>query len=223
MATAKKPREVLWTPAGRFSYPYLFSVDSGRQYSDDAYKTDLLIPKAIFKEKGRALQDAVLKVGREYFGPKFDLKSGKWRVPFKDTDTDDNVENEAMKDCILIRAKSGPRKMRDGKVKAAQRPLIIGPRKGEDGKFPALSEAEIADIKGGDWGVLNITVYPYDQSGGGVTFGLNAVQFWKVGDGFGQGRSKLVETAAELEAEIEEASNDDAGAAAQEADNDSII
>lgn len=218
----KKPREVLWTPAGRFSYPYLFSVDSGRQYSDDAYKTDLLIPKSVFKEKGRAIQDAVLKVGREYFGSAFDLKSGKYKIPFKDMDKDDSVENELMKNCILIRAKSGPRKLKDGKVRPAVQPLIIGPRKGADGKFAQLSEAEIADIKGGDWGVLNITVYPYDQQGGGVTFGLNAVQFWKADEGFGQGRSKLVETAEELEAEIDAASNDDAGAA-QEAENDSII
>lgn len=222
MATAKKPREVLWTPVGRFSYPYLFSVDSGRKYSDDAYKTDLLIPKSIFKEKGRALQDAVLKVGREHFGPKFDLKSGKWRTPFKDTDTDDRIENDSMKNCILIRASSKPRKLRDGKVKPAQQPLLIGPRKGADGKFPPLSEAQVADIKGGDWGTLNVTIYPYDQSGGGVTLALNAVQFWKADDGFGQGRSKLVETAEELEAEIEAAENEDV-ASSEEADNDSIV
>lgn len=195
MAKAKKPRVQLWTPPLRLSFPYLVTPDTGRQYSDNKYKTDGLIYKPLFKEKGKPLQDAVLEVGREYFGKTFSLK-GKWKTPFKDTDTDDKIENEAMKNAILIRAKSD------------RKPIIMGPRK-VGGKFLELTPEELQNVKGGDWAVLNVTVYPYDQSGGGVTLGLNAVQYWKSDEGFGQGRSKLLETAEELEAEIDEATNED--------------
>jgi hypothetical protein len=212
MATAKtnkKPRITLWTPPLQFSYPYFVNPDQGRQYSDNKYKSDGLITKAIFKEKGKALQDAVLSVGKEYFGETFKLKNSKFKTPFKDTDTDDKIENEAMKNCIMIRAKSD------------KAPLFIGPRKGSDGKFVHLTPQQIANLKGGDWGLLNITVFPYDQQGGGVTFGLNAVQFWKEGEGFGQGRSKLLETAEELEAEVETAENEDV--ADGSTDDDSVV
>jgi hypothetical protein len=222
MAQAKKPRETLWTPAGRFSYPYLATPNTGGKYPDGAYKTDLLIPKPLFKEKGAALQAAVLKVGKEYFGDKFNFK-GPWRHPFKDTDEDDKTESDAMKNCILIRAKSGPQKDGTGRIiKPARQPMFIGPRMNAEKKFDPLTAEEIQNIKGGDWGLLNVTVYPYDQQGGGVTFGLNAVQFWKVGEGFGQGRSKLLETAEELEAEIEDAG--EVGNPAETAvENESVI
>lgn len=213
----KKPQERIWIGPGRFNFPYLSQPDTGREYSDGAFKTDLLITKALFKEKGRAWQDAVLKVGKEYFGDKFSLK-GKWRVPFKDTDTDDKIENEAMKGCILVRAKSGKRG-----DKPAIKPLIIGPRKNAEGKFVELTEQEIANIKGGDWGMLNVVVYPYDQSGGGVTFGLNAVQYWKADEGFGQGRAKLLESAEEMELDVDEASEEDVEGSDEESDDDSIV
>lgn len=216
MATKKagqKPREILWTPPGRVSYPYFASVDSGRQYSDDSYKTDLIIPKAIFKERGKELQAAVLKVGKEYFGDKFSFK-GKWFIPFKDLDAAGDTP-EAMKNCIQIRAKSKP-----FGNKPARKPLFLAPRKNKDGKFPELTPEEVQNIKGGDWCVLNVTVFPYDQQGGGVSFGLNAVQFWKTDEGFGQGRSKLLETAEELEAEVDDVTNDDV---VDEGDEESIV
>lgn len=213
MAKDKAERVTLWIGPGRLSFPYLSAVDTGREFSDGAYKTDLLISKATFKEKGQPWQDAVLKVGRDTFGKNFKLVGGKQRIPFKDMDKDESVENEAMKDSILVRAKSAPRKMPDGSVKPARKPLIIGPRK-VGNTFPELSAEEIAAIKGGDWGMIQVTVGAYKQKtkeyDGGVTFYLNAVQFWKPGDAFGQGRSKLLETAEELEAEgLEEAEDND--------------
>ena len=204
MAAAKKPRVNVRTPVGRFSFPYFSSVDSGRQYSDDAYKCDFLITKEEWVKSGAKLKEAVLSVGKEYFGNKFTL-DGKWKVPFKDTDKDDRIENEKMKGCVLLRAKSGKR----GEKPAVQ-PMFYGPRKGADGKFPQLTPEEILAIKGGDWGVLDVVAFPYDQQGGGVTLALNAVQFWKPGEAFGQGVGKVLETAEELpEEELEEAKETD--------------
>jgi len=203
MAAAKdKPRKQLWTPAGRISFPFIAMPDTGREYSDNKYKTDLLIRKEAFKEHGKALTDAVIEVGKAYFGDKFTLK-GKWKTPFKDTDTDDKVVNEAMKNCILVRAK------------ASKQPLIIGPRKNSDGKFPELSPEEVQALKGGDWCVLNVTVFPYDQSGGGIALGLNVVQFWKTDTGFGQGRSKVLDSAEELDSPLDTPT--------APVDNDSIV
>lgn len=207
--TVKKERTLVWTPVGRFSYPFFVTPDSGRQYSDDKYKSDLLIPKPVFKEHGKELQDAVLQVGRDHFGTKFDLKSGKWRIPFKDTDKDDTVV-EAFKNSILIRAKS------------KRRPQFVGPRKIND-KFPDLTEAEIAAIAGGHWGTLYVSIFAYDQKGGGVTLGLNAVQYWKADEAFGQGRSRMLETISELEAEIDEATAEDVDSSDEEEDSDSIV
>lgn len=214
----------VWSPPGFFSYPFLAVVDSGRQYSDDSFKTDLLIPKAIFKEKGKELQDAVIEVGKAHFGSTYKLKGGKQRSPFKDTDSDDAIENDRMKGCILIRAKAKPRK-RGAQILPAIRPMIIGPRKVGD-KFPQLSEEQIQAIKGGDWGCLQLGVYAYDQKKdgfeGGVTFGLNAVQYWKEGEALGQGRSQILETAQELECDVDEAGAAD-GVTDSDDDDESIV
>lgn len=197
MAT-KKNTVTLWTPPGRVSYPFFTGPDVGRQYSDNKYKGDLLIPKAIFKEKGKELQDAVLQVGRDKFGTKFKLVGSPYKTPFKDTDKDDNLAEPALRNAIMIRAK------------ATRQPMFIGPRKDGNGVFPTLSSEKVAAIKGGDWVLFNVGVFAYEQQGGGVTFGLNGVQFWKEGEGFGQGRSQLMKTAEELEEEeLEDASNDD--------------
>jgi len=220
MPPQKKPRITLWTPPGMFSWPYFTEVDSGRQYSDDAYKVDLLIPKPDFLAEGKELQDAVLSVGKDYFGAEFKLKNGKYKTPFKDTDQDVKIQNERQKNAILIRAKSGPNK---AKNKPAVQPEFIGPRRGSQGRFAKLTDEQIAALKGGDWGRLNVTVYPYDQQGGGVTLALNGVQFWKEGEPFGQGRSQLYTTASELEVELEEAGVEDVGAAAAEVEEDSVL
>jgi len=197
----KKERTILWSPAGRVSYPFFAAADSGRDLSDDAFKGDLLIPKAIFKEQGKAIQEAILKVGRAEFGPNFKLVGSKYRIPLKDMDTDDRVANEAMRNSIMIRAKSGKRKSGP-----AVQPVFIGPRKGPDGRFVPLTQEQIADIRPGDWCKFQISVYAYTQQTGGVSFGLQAVQFWKSDrTGFESGRSESIQTAEELEVELDDA------------------
>ena len=209
MAKNDKPEFVtLWTPPGFFSFPYLAEVDNGRQYSDQAYKTDLIVSKDVIKSDARsvALQKAVLKVGQDFHGKAFSLKDdGKFSTPFKDMDQSEKELPERFKNCILIRAKSGPNKK---KGTPARQPIFIGPRKGADGKFPLLSKDEIAAIKGGDFGLLSVNIYAYAGSKSvlpGVSLALNAVQFWKKGEGLGQGVGKLIDTAEELDISAEDA------------------
>jgi hypothetical protein len=213
----KKERVRIWSPPGRFSFPWLATPDSGRTYSDDAYKSDLFILKPTWKEYGDALKEAVLQVGRDAFGTKFKF-GGQWRTPFKDTDKDDKIVDETQKNCILIRAKSKP--ARSGRFQGvARQPVVFGPRKDSKGNFPQLTLEEIEAIKGGDWGKLMCDVFAYDQSGGGVTFGLSAVQFWKEGDPFGQGLARLMETVEELEEEeVDEVDEDEVDEAEAEED-----
>jgi hypothetical protein len=199
MAMVKKPKVMVWTPPGMVSFPFFAAPDVGRQYSDNKYKADLLIPKAMFKEKGKPLQEAVLSVGKSYFGEKFKIKDGVWQTPFKDTDKNEKITHEKMKNCILIRAKAGFNKDKQ----QAYKPVFMGPRKNAQGQFPELTQEEIMAIKGGDWCLFYVAVYPYDPTkdapAGGVTLGLNAVQFWKADEGFGQGKSVVFGTASELE------------------------
>lgn len=192
----KKPKYIqVWAGPGRFSFPYLSAPCTTGQYPDDKYKTDLIITKATFKDKNSELQQTVLEVGRDAFGSSFKLTSKSPLSPFKDTDKDEKITNEAMKGCIVIRAKN------------KKPPYIIGPAK-VNGAFPELSEKQVSDIKGGDWGKLLVSVFSYEQQGGGVSFGLDTVQFWKQGEAFGQGRSRMLESAEELETDLEDADED---------------
>lgn len=198
----KSLRISLWTPPGRLSFPKLASPNTTGLYDIGLYLTDFLITKETFKEKGKPLQQAVLDVGKAYFGETFSFKS-KWRTPFKDTDVEGVVKDEKLKGCILFTAKSSY-KIIDGK-KVGDRPTFIGPRKDSKGKFPDLTGEEIARIKGGDWALLHVNIYAYSEGPGGVTLGLNAVQFWKPGEAFGGDRdTRIFETAAELEAELDD-------------------
>lgn len=205
MATEEKKsnRATLWTPPGFFSYPYFSEVDTGRDLSDEAYKVDFFITKAEMAKSGKALQDAVLEVGKAEFGSKFSL-TGAFKTPFKDTDTDDKLTDPRLKGCIMIRAKSGPK--RDKKTKSiispAKQPGFYGPTKDK------LSVEAIREIKGGDWGLLNVNVYAYKVGGNsGVTLALNAVQFWKKGESLGQGVTKVLDTMQELEVELQDAND----------------
>ena len=206
----KKERISIWTPPGRFSYPFFAEPDNrGHEYSDGCYKCDFFIPKPIFKEKAAELQKLVLFVGQEEHGKAFTLKSDEYYVPFKDMDLEEEVKNEAFLNCIMIRPKAKPSKKDGGKP--ARQPLFVGPRKNESGKFDKLTQEEIAAIKGGDWGRCYVDIYAYTTKPtktnplkGGVTFGLRMVQFWKEGDAFGQGVATLLNTVEELESELDE-------------------
>lgn len=190
--TAKKAKEkvTITTPIGRLSFPYLAEPDSGRQYSDDKYKTDILIPKPVWVEQAKGVIEAVLKVGREYFGnPKLQLKD--FKNPFFDMDNDSDCPDFA-KGHVRLRAKS------------QFAPVVIGPKKGTDGRFPVWDKEQIAKIKGGDHARIVCAVYGYPQQGGGVTLGLNVVQFAYEGGAIGQGVTELINSIDEIEVEIDD-------------------
>ncbi len=185
MAKEKKDNKVKFTsPLGMFSFPYLAAPDSGRPESDNKHKVDLLIKKEVFKTEGKPMVEAVLQVAREYFGkPKIQLKD--FKNPFQDMDTIDGVD-ERLKGHVRVRAKS------------EYQPLIVGADKQE------LSADEIKKIKGGDFGRIVGVAYPYSQQGGGVTIGLNLVQFARPGEALGQGRKAHLDMIDEIEVTLDD-------------------
>lgn len=221
----------LWTPKGMLGFSYLVKPDLGRQFSDNKLKADLFINKAIFKEKGKALEEAVREVGKKAFGNDFNLKGIKWRSPFKDTDKDEKMIYDNQKNCIFIRAK-GFGGGNSGEPHAEIK--VIGAKKTKDGMFPYLSLDQRNAIKGGDIAALNVTVNPYPESKDakgnvvalpGVTFGLNMVQLIAVGEGFGQGNSQAMQTAEEYEDESDSPDEveTDESPVDDEEENDSVI
>lgn len=183
---SKTLKEKVTTPIGRISFPYLYEPDSGRsEYSDDKYKTDFLIDKGIWKVEGKPLVDAVLKVAAAFFG-KPGIKLTEFKNPFKDTDKIDKISDENQKGCILI------------KCKTTNPPLIINAQKRE------MTRDEIKNLKGGDYGRLVVTAFPYKQQGGGVSLALNAFQFWKEGEAFGGGKQQFMDMVSEMEVGLED-------------------
>jgi len=216
MAEALKKKLIrIWTPPGIFSFPHFAAPDVGREYSNGKYRTDFFMKKETFKKEGQKLQEVVLQVGRDTFGSEYSFKpSCKFKNPFKDSDKNEKVL-EQFKGCIVIK----PNGAMDKNTKKPVQPRIIGPRKGVDGRFPLLTVDEIAAIKGGDWGCLYVAVIPYFQQGGGITLGLNAVQFWKTGEAIGGGNSAFLESAEELENVVESPTSESVA----DSDDDSIV
>jgi hypothetical protein len=193
---AKKKISVIRVGPGRFSYPFLAEPNSGGLYPTDQYQTDFLIEKKVFNEKCKELQDKVLELGTELLGDDYtlDTKTCPYHVPFRDTDLPNNkgvMVPEAQRGCILIKAK-----VKDGNPP----PTILAPTRPDKTKdFPSLTLDEVKEIKGGDWGYINVSVFAYEAGDGGVSFGLQGGQFWKKGTPFGQGISAVLESAEDLE------------------------
>ena len=240
MAKTKKEQKdkviSLWTPSGRFLNPFFSKPDVGRnRYSDNKYKTDFLIEKPTFKLKGGELEAAVREVGKAYFGSSYKINDPKYRSPFKDMDKQEKVFTELLRGNLLIRAKASGG---GTSGKEPKQPVFIAARKDASGTIPELKESEVAKIKGGDWGKLNILVVPYEGSDGdkdggnkvlpGVTFILNGVQYWKPGEGFGGGKMAMISTAEEYEEEYDSPDSDedeDVAESAEEVDDgdDSVV
>lgn len=176
MAKTEVKKELIYTCRGTLSFPYLVKADEGRQYSDGKFKGDLIIPGDVWKAEGKKIVDAILAVAEAHFGKK--LKISEFKNPLKLLGADETVP-ERFKNCVLLKAKS--------KFK----PTVYGANKVND-KFPELNEADVAKIKGGDIVRFIVNFYPYEQSGGGVAAGLQGIQFIKVGDAIGQGKTKEI-------------------------------
>jgi len=180
----KKESTKVLTPMGRFSYPNLATPDEGRKYSDGKYKTDLLMTKEDFKVDGKALREMVLKVGRAFYNDESLALTDFWN-PFKDMDKVEDIQDHE-KGCVCITAKSD------------YPPAVFGPDK------EPLDAEEIAAIKGGDYGRLIVSVYPFSHGDGGVTLALVGVQYARAGKAFGQGQKALLNMLDEIEVSADE-------------------
>lgn len=186
-AKKKSERVHVMTPVGRLVYPYLHKPDEGRQYSDGKFKTDIIFPKETWKEEGIHLVKAIVQVGREYFGnPKLQLKD--FKNPIKDGD---EKSLEHYKGHYVITPKS------------QFKPEIVGPDKQK------FTDDRIERIKGGDYARLVVSVFPYEQQGGGVTLGLDVVQFAKEGEALGGGRTAQIEMLDEISADLADLDDED--------------
>jgi hypothetical protein len=174
------------TPFGRLSFPYLDKPDVGRTYSNGKYKSDLFISKQDMNSpEGKQMVEAVLKVAREYFqNPSITLQ--QFKHPFKDVD--------AMAEESRLKL---PEAVRTGHIlircNSKNQPPVLGPDKKE------LTAEEVSKVKGGDWARFVVGAFPYHQQGGGVTFGLNVVQFKQKGEAFGQGVATSINMLDEIE------------------------
>jgi len=180
------------TPIGRFSFPALAEPNTNPEYGKNNYELTLLIPKDVFMAEASSLRAAVLecaktnlKVGKTKSSP---TKLKDFKHPFRDGDQlYEDKGYEAYKGCFVITAKS------------RYQPQVINASKNE------LNAKQIAQIKGGDYGRMLINVFPYQQQGGGVTFGLLLVQFWKEGPALGGiNKAELIAEISELEVPLDE-------------------
>lgn len=196
MAKTEEKKELVRTSRGTISFPYLVKADEGRQYSDGKFKADLMIPLETFKKEGKAMVDAILAVAEAHFGKKLGMT--EFKHPLKNLANDEDVP-ERFRNCMMLRAKS------------QFKPSVYAPNF-VNGKPVELPDVEIAKIKGGDIVRFIVNFYAYEQSGGGVAAGLQGVQFVKVGDAIGQGKTReisLLEDEGETEDVIDTKSKDD--------------
>lgn len=192
-------------PPGRCSFPFLAKPDSGREYSDDAYKFDHIIAGSTWtsaRPKTQKKYDAEVKDRAKKGMPEL-APFDKW---VKDGQTWKAYVEEAL---ILVASDLLGKKvaLKDVKkhfikelgddVDAQMKGCVMIRCKNkknrpgvQDSQGTDLLVEDIAKIKGGDYVQPAVTVYGYSQSGGGVTVGLNMVRFLKVGEPFGAGNAR---------------------------------
>lgn len=165
---AKKKVELVITPVGRMNYVWLSKPDTGREYSDEKYKFDLIFNKDKWKEEGKALRVAVIQEARKFFNNPSIKSLSEFRHPFKDGDEKESKDG-AYKNTIYIT------------VKSKFQPKVLGPDKKE------LAAPDVEKIKSGDYARAVVAVIPYPHKGGGISLALNVVQFARVGEPIGGG------------------------------------
>ena len=190
---AKEKHPVVVTAVGILSFPWITKPDVGRTYSDGKFKTDLFIRKEDFM-KDLTLYNTTLSVGRKHFGqPKWGIKD--FANPIKDVELMPLADRDKLPELL----RSGFIRIR---AKSQFAPTVYGPviSKGN----AELSAEEAAAIKGGDFARLVVAVYPYDQKEGGVTFGLNALQYWRKGESLGQGKGAALGLLSDFEVTMDD-------------------
>lgn len=183
------PENVVLTPLGFISYPYLARPDTGRPNSSGKYTAQLFIAKEDMKSQGMSLLAAVLAKGKELKGPNATLKD------FKHTIYDVDQLSPEKKAKLPEAVRTGFIQINCASIKA---PIV------KDAKQNILSSDDIARIGGGDVCRFVVAAYTYKQQGGGVALGLNIVQFKEKGPvSFGGGASG-VELLGDLEVKMED-------------------
>lgn len=206
----KSDKVLVVSPVGRINYPFLLKKDEGRKYSSGKFSIDLMFDKTRWFSKnddeikkgltGKELRLAVLKVGRAHFKDAA-LQLADFANPFKDGDVKEDA-GEHLKGQIIIRAKS------------EFKPLVFNAAKAE------MTDEEIGKIKSGDFARAVYSIYPYTQGDGGVTCGLQYLQFQQVGPAIGGGRTAALALLSELEVDLGDMPADDEAPASDEDEDD---
>ncbi len=192
MATKEKAKKHM-TPAGRLYYPYLNKPDTGKMYSDDKFKTGLIVKKEAVHKSG--LLDEVKKFLAEH---KLDINAANY--PIKDLASEDarakkDFASGEFADCYLITAKS------------------LFPVKLVDAKLNKVPEEIAEKIKGGDDAKIAFTMKFYTSNnkaiGKGVSFYLTDAQYIGENEAIGGGSTPFgeLEVVAEEESSAEDSTD----------------
>lgn len=180
------------TPPGRLGFFNLDKPDSGRQFSDDKYKGDLIFedPKKI-----KSLADEALAVAQEMWGEDVELDDLDY-PPFKDGNDMFKVDEDGEK--IPYAGYAGNVYIR---AKSKNRVALVGPKTDSGGDF---SPYPAEDFYSGALVRFSVTASACNVGKKRcVTFYLNKVQFLENMDRFGAGARPAKEVFGEWEPEEE--------------------
>ena len=198
MADKKNRFNNLKTPVERMLWLKLTDDQLERSQKNSKYKVKpggaLLIPKDVWKSDPlcKALRQAVLTCARDFFEDKnLALKDIK-RKPFKDGDT---MKQTYCHGHIVLTASN------------VEFPHVIGNKVSHE-----LTEAERAKVKWGDYGRFVVNIFPYEGDPGGISAGLQLVQFSHPGEAIGGGAEAAISAVDDIQVnldDLDELSGDD--------------
>ena len=178
---SKDRAPMMKTPIGRLSFPSIIEANTKGQYPTNKWQTDFFISfeDAAKNDDWQKLVDAVKKVASAN-------SDDEIKLPLIDVNTlsDERkikLPEEVRKNHFMLRARS------------IFCPLILG----VDAKQLPVEEGK--KIKGGDYAMLGVQPFYYKQQGGGVSLGLQVVQFVKSGKAFSQAKEKMIQLFDEVE------------------------
>lgn len=134
-----------------------------------------LIPKTNVEDV-KAVKEAIAEcLKAEFTDKKKPIPPGHWN-PLRDGDKDTKENGEPLGD------EAKGHYVLNSKTSDEYPPSVVSTTKGADGKLLRIGKA---DIKSGDWGRAEITLYGYTFKAGGVGAGLNKVQLVREGESLG--------------------------------------
>lgn len=186
------------TPPGRLGHPqFLTPNPTSAKYNAGKYTTILYVSNTNFQDYGEKFVNSILEVGRSYFGNP-DLGIMDFKNPLNKEVNGKYILNSTGEMTDEKRAKLPDAVMKDHIVlnfKGINKPKLYGC----EAPITELSEEVANNMGAGDWARLSVSIFPYAQSGGGVSAGLNAVQFIRTAERFSQSGNKTVEMFESME------------------------